>query len=225
MVRATPPHPLARHLHHLFSLLQVDCVLDVGANRGQFAEFLRHDVRFEGHIVSFEPHPDLTPQLALAAERDPKWRVEPYALGRTASHLPFYLTEVTDHASLLEPNAFGRSTFGVAVSDRGKTEVPVQTLSSVLPDILATLGARRPFLKVDTQGYDLEVLAGARGVWDGLVGVMVEATLIPSYNGQPTLAESIDSVRSAGFDITGLYPGAGGPGCTLVEFDLVARRM
>ena len=69
------------HLASLLNLLRVDCVLDVGANIGQYHEFLRVHVGYEGHIVSFEPIAEMYEGLQAAAAQDDKWTVHRLALG------------------------------------------------------------------------------------------------------------------------------------------------
>ena len=66
---------LATHLQALFALLNVDCVLDVGANRGQYGTFLRREVGYTGRIASFEPQPACLRDLHAKASRDPLWEV------------------------------------------------------------------------------------------------------------------------------------------------------
>src|SRR5579871_2898133 len=65
---------LAQHLQDLFEDLEIDCVLDVGANAGQYGQFLREQVGYRGLIFSFEPVSDTYSQLCTAAKGDPKWK-------------------------------------------------------------------------------------------------------------------------------------------------------
>lgn len=218
------PHTVLRHLQLVFERLDIDCVVDVGANRGQFARSLRDDIGFTGWILSFEPHPELHAGLQAAAAGDARWRVAPYAVGREAGQLPFFITGATDNASMLKPNAFGRETFGETLDVKGQIDVPVHRLDSVLPSFLADTGARRPFLKIDTQGFDLEVLAGAEGVHDRLRGVLLEAALQHSYDGMPDITDSLDALRGYGFDPTGFFGVATDAAMALVEVDIVAQR-
>jgi hypothetical protein len=63
----------ARHVRELFARQQIDLVLDVGANVGQYRDFLREQVEYDGWIVSFEPLEDNVAVLSSRATADPKW--------------------------------------------------------------------------------------------------------------------------------------------------------
>src|SRR5271157_5196955 len=60
------------HLARLLEIYRADCVLDVGANRGQFASMLR-GAGYRGPLVSFEPVPEAYVELARLAAKDPLW--------------------------------------------------------------------------------------------------------------------------------------------------------
>src|SRR5262249_39631417 len=81
-------HAFARHLDALFRQLQIDCVFDVGANRGQYRDFLRDLVGFDGLIISFEPVPNAAAVLRERAAGDPRWLIQGYALGRADGSQP-----------------------------------------------------------------------------------------------------------------------------------------
>ena len=222
--RWLPANPLQDHLRLTLPSLGVDCVFDVGANRGQFGEELR-TIGYEGWIVSFEPNPEAAASVGEQAAQDPKWRVLPVALGETTGTQSLHVFQGSKLSSVLDLNAYAKKTFGTDARSVREDTVEMDRLDSVFDRLRGELGFRRPFLKMDTQGYDLHVLRGAEGCWEELVGLMTEVSLKPIYEGMPDITESLDAVREAGFDVTGLFPvcrdrrtGA------VIEMDCVARR-
>ena len=74
VVRFPHPNSLDRHLKQLLTKLDADCVLDVGANCGEFALLLRK-IGFQGWILSFEPNPAHAPALESHSAGDGKWEL------------------------------------------------------------------------------------------------------------------------------------------------------
>ena len=75
-------------LQRLLERLEVDCVIDVGANRGQYHDQLRDAVGYRGRIVSVEPMSALATGLETRANReDPLWEIHACALGATTDRL------------------------------------------------------------------------------------------------------------------------------------------
>ena len=91
-----------RHMRRLFDLLTIDLVIDVGANAGQFRDLVRDQVGYAGRILSFEPVPHLAKALALRAEADPLWTVEPRALGATPGSSNFNIMADTQVQLVLD---------------------------------------------------------------------------------------------------------------------------
>jgi hypothetical protein len=85
----------------------------------------------------------------------------------------------------------------------------------------AVASAGSVFLKVDTQGYDLKVLRGAKEHLREVKLLQVEAGLQPTYEGSPMLAEVLEVVADNGFAISGIYPTTRN-GLCLGEVDVVA---
>lgn len=178
-------------------------VLDIGA-RGELAPRFRP---LAGHveIVGFEPNAEECDRLN-AALRGSAWRaarVLPYAVGRTAADRPFYVTVAPELSSLLEPNT-------VEVGRAGWQVREVARVDTVALDDLAARGELpRPvdFLKIDTQGSELEILRGGEArVLDELLGIAVEVEFRPLYRGQPRFSEVEQYVRGHGFDLLLLEP-------------------
>lgn len=206
-------------LARLLRLLEIDCVLDVGANTGQYRDFLRDDVGYTGTIVSFEPIPALVQLMRARAGADPGWIVEGYALGRAAGNAGFNVMSSTVFSSFLEPDTRKTDVFRDlnTVQDRITTEV--RTLNEVLPLLQRRLGPRNLYLKLDTQGFDLEVIAGASEILHQVRGLQSEASVTPIYDGLPDYHETIETLRSRGFELSGMFPNNPDLFPRLIEFD------
>lgn len=183
---------------------RVDVVLDAGANIGQFALGLR-GAGYRGRIVSFEPLPDAWRQLRHAARRDPDWEVpDAVALGATDGEVEINVSGNSVSSSILD---MLHSHASVAPGSRyvARERVPLRRLDAIAADHVAP-GAT-PFLKIDTQGYEAQVLDGAAGLLERVAGLQLELSLVPLYAGQSLHRELIDRLDAAGFDLWALWPG------------------
>jgi FkbM family methyltransferase len=220
-LREMKERDFALHLGELLAHLEVDCVLDVGANVGQYHDFLRNKVLFEGIIVSFEPVSRHVALLQERAQRDPHWHIEPYALGARDGSLTINVMVSDQFSSFLEPDNSRVHDYD-ALNVPCRTEsVAVKTIDAVLPDLQARHGFKRPYLKLDTQGFDIEVLEGSRQSLVGIPALQSEASVIGIYKGMPGYMDTIRYLGSRGFDITGLYPVSRDRSLRLIEFDCV----
>src|SRR5262245_42623283 len=96
-------HPQTDYLQKLFALLAIDCVLDVGANLGQYRDFLRDEVGFRGTIVSFEPIPAHAQAMRERSTHDASWIVENCALGASPGTAKLNVMSSTTFSSFLKP--------------------------------------------------------------------------------------------------------------------------
>jgi len=102
----------------------------------------------------------------------------------------------------------------------GITEL-ARTLDGVLPALQERIGFKRPYLKIDTQGFDIEVLQGGNESLDAVRALQTEASVIGIYKGMPGYMETIRYLGDSGFDITGFYPVSRDRSLRLIEFDCV----
>lgn len=200
-------YPAARYMRRLFKLLSVDLVLDVGANQGQYHDFLREQVGYQNHIISFEPIPHLAAALRMKAASATHWQVEAQALGNTRGPQTFNVMQNTEMSSFLQPD---HSRVGNLLQDHNKIEgvvdVDVTTVDAVLPDLMVKYGSKNIYLKMDTQGFDLEVLKGAAASLPGIAALQTEASVTPLYAGMPRYHETIQFLEDRGFIVSGIYP-------------------
>ncbi|MGR3931843.1 FkbM family methyltransferase [Streptomyces sp. BRA346] len=211
--------------HHVAGLLekyQVNCVFDVGANAGQYGRRLRR-LGYTGRIVSFEPTEEAFAKLEKAAKDDPEWWVFPFALGREEATQSMHVGWATMN-SLLGASDYGKERYRRFAKDRTE-EIEIRRLDSVMDKALAGLTDPRPYLKMDTQGYDLEVFAGAGDRIEEFVGLQSEVAVLRLYEGSPAMSEAIAAYEDSGFGITGMYPVTREDTTgRVVEFDCVMMR-
>lgn len=212
------------HLRHLLELHEISLVIDVGANRGQFAQLLRV-LGYGGEIVSFEPIPAHFEMLRELAVKDGNWRIFPFALGRYPSTAELSIFADDTFSSLHSVNGSGLARFGGMLERKEKVNVRVETLDSLAAALYSTGRKRNLFLKSDTQGHDLEVLAGSVEVLKSVNAIMIEAPVQAIYDHAPTLSAILGIVGAQGFDLSGLFPTAHHPDTlALIEVDAFFTR-
>lgn len=187
--------PAGRRLR-ILELAGVDLVLDVGANAGQYGAALRES-GFRGRIVSFEPQPEVFARLFELASGDPAWTCQNIALGDREGSAELGVGKLSRMSSLLPLRP--------SLDSGARITVPVRRLDAIARDVLRP--DDRPLLKIDTEGYELEVLRGAGAVLRQVRVVEAELLLEPIYEGQPRLDAVIDHLASEGFRLADLVPG------------------
>ena len=204
------------HLLNLISHYKVDLVLDVGANKGQFASMLR-DEGYSGDILSFEPVSTTFKVLQDKANSDSRWHAHQCALGEEIGTIDINIMESSDLSSVLSPNEFGKEKYNkIKVLDT--ESVPIDTIDNFLKTN-KLCAKRRILLKMDTQGFDLSVFAGARTSIKNIICIQSEISLTPIYSGMPNYLDSLSTYEKAGFVITGLYPISRKEDMSVIEMD------
>jgi hypothetical protein len=103
--------------------------------------------------------------------------------------------------------------------------VEVHRLDSVVSELHGVLPAdSRFFLKMDTQGFDLEVFEGALGCVDRVAGLQSEVSFQPLYKGMPSADESLRVFRAAGFIESAYFPVHVDARMRAVEMDCIMVR-
>jgi hypothetical protein len=104
----------------------------------------------------------------------------------------------------LPPSEYGGQRYQSLTGATVET-VRVVRLDEVLDEVLAHVPTPRPYLKLDTQGFDLEVFAGLGERTKDFVAMQSEVALLRIYEGMPRLPESLAIYEAAGFEIAGMY--------------------
>lgn len=202
--RFTPSSSPTAQIVSSFRKFDIDLVLDVGANQGQFALELRSG-GYAGNIVSFEPLSSVFPTLKRVSEDDDKWTIHPRcAVGSKNVEVEINIAGNSASSSLL-PMLDSHLLAAPHTAYIGKESVPSLTLDSIAPDYLKKF--KNTFLKIDTQGFEWDVLNGAQNILPNIRGVLLELSLVPLYEGQHLWREMIDQMEATGFSLWALQPG------------------
>lgn len=214
----------AECLRKIFDSKAIDCVFDVGANNGYSGNFLRKKVGFTGTILSFEPLPELFKELKEASHNDKHWHAFDFALGAQSGELEMNVMNTSSFSSFLTPssatpeNMTSRNIVKTTINTR------IERLADCYNDLATKYGFTRPFLKMDTQGFDLEVLKGALPKINHFLGLQSEVSVIHIYEGMPDWRQSISEYEKAGFALSDLFLVSGDGKLHAVEFDAVMVR-
>ena len=182
-----------RSLNTILTHHRVNVVLDVGANTGQYGHKLR-ELGYGGRIISFEPQKRPFAELSAAAGRDGNWTAVSIGLGNQEGQKSINVYDDTCLSSML---TLDEKTYFYGAKQVGAETIEIRTLDGVIDQY--TKASDRILLKIDTQGFEKPVLAGAEQSFARLVGIQLELSLTPIYADQPHLDEMIAFLREKGF--------------------------
>ena len=177
----------------------VTVALDGGARTGGYAEELRA-AGFGGRIVSFEPSGHVFPQLQARAAGDERWSCVQLGLADYDGEAVLNVSANLASSSLLAMSA--RLREHPQCTYVARETVRVARLETLWP---AWVGPEdRPFLKLDVQGYEAQVLDGAGRRLDDVVAIELEVSYVELYRGQTLAAALLRRLRRAGFRLLAL---------------------
>jgi FkbM family methyltransferase len=201
--RICPVHNSDLALLEMLRHYDADLVLDVGANVGQFAQNLL-EIGWDRRIVSFEPLSQPHAAIVAASARHPNWQIaERCAIGDHNGEIEVHISENSVASSVL-PLADSMDQYSPEARYVSKERVPIYTLDDALAKL--RLDARRPFLKVDVQGFEEQVLAGAARTLEQAVGLQIELSFIELYAGQMLFGKLLERIERAGFVVHRMDP-------------------
>ncbi len=200
-----------------FSRCAFDVILDVGANTGEFGCELRRRFSYRSKIVSFEPLTSAFQQLQKTALKDKDWTACNYALGSSDGSFPINVANNSVSSSFL--SMLPRHTEAAPHSHTVNVEeAQVKRLDSIFNNFCN--GTESILLKIDTQGFELEVLKGAEGSLYRIKAIQLELNLTPLYENAPLAEEVISYLRSHGFSPFWFTNGFRDPGTSqLLQMD------
>ncbi|ACL73175.1 methyltransferase FkbM [Thioalkalivibrio sulfidiphilus HL-EbGr7] len=201
--KALMQHRVAAGVEHITVLRQLGAcrtVVDIGANRGQFALAARAAFA-DAQIYSFEPLSAPASGYRATLASDVRVCLLEAAVGPEKGEADIHLSERDDSSSLLPITGRQDELFpGTAEIGRGRISVVR------LADVLSAEEIVAPsLLKLDVQGFELQALAGSEDLLPLFDWVYVECSFVELYAGQAFADEVIAWLRERGFRLTGVF--------------------
>ncbi len=145
--------------------------------------------------------------------------VFPYCVGRRRASARLNITANSYASSLYPPNPefmkytceipIDAAIYDVTYRDMlevvREVEVEIHSIDELLAEGRIPEWAWPDFLSVDTQGFELEILEGAkRAMSESVLGVVSEVEMLPMYQGQPLFSDILGHMTRSGFIFAGL---------------------
>jgi FkbM family methyltransferase len=197
---------------------KIDVVIDVGANIGQFGESLR-DGGYRGRIVSFEPIAAAFQTLAGKAAADGNWEAHHCGLGAASGAAALHVSELSVFSSILA------MTPAAGLHDSRMAVDHVEEISICTLDEVAAGLSGRMLLKIDTQGYEKQVIEGGQQTIQRSMGILLELPIIHVYEGEWQFHVALEFMAGKGFVPAQIQPVGyhGKDNVSAVEFDCLFR--
>lgn len=190
------------YLRQLFRLLEIDLVVDVGGNHGQYATLLRRRVGYCGPLITVEPMPAAAAVLRQRFADDAQWSLAECALGEQSGRATLNVLHGHEMSSLLKPSSAATDRFAVFQQVRQTVEVEVRTIDELLAEHPLAREARHIYLKLDVQGFELPVLHGAAGSLPRIDALQAEASVIPLYDCVTPYHELMRDIEAMGYQLS-----------------------
>ena len=175
--------------------------------------------------MSVEPGTEAFRILRAVSGNDTAWEAVRLALGSKPGEAKLHVTRSDDLSSLRSLTSRAEDFFPESCRITRTEDVVVSTLDACFDRFVRGLPQPTVFLKVDTQGYDLEVLKGAQRVLPKVEALQVEVSSVPLYEDVPTWQQMVSWCEARGFGLYGLFPLLRGPQGHLVEADAILVRV
>lgn len=179
---------------------KISLVIDVGANTGQYASMLRAE-GYTGKMLSFEPLDEAFSELSRRAASDQFWNCEKLALGSVGGASSIHVAGNSFSSSFMQMSKRHQEA-EPSSSYVGVQEVMVERLDALRyklfqPDDII-------YLKIDVQGFEMQVLRGTSEMMRQVQALEVELSLVPLYKDQPLFYDVVEHVYSLGFELVSL---------------------
>lgn len=201
-VTGYPTHDLRRRML-LLKHNRINTIIDVGANTGQYASEM-FELGFQGNIVSFEPLSAAYATLDKKTKSKKNWVAANIALGSSNHDAVINVANNLSSSSILSMKDAHKEA-APTVLYSGSEKIQVVTLDSIWDKYFNNLNSNY-YLKIDTQGYEKDVLFGAEKSLSQITGIQLEMSLTELYEGEWLFDKMLQYLSEKGFILYSVEP-------------------
>lgn len=182
------------------STQNIRTVIDIGANVGEFAEFLATYFNAE-KTYAIEPLPSCAQVVRERGKTIRNLEVFECALSDTAGKATLYENSYAPASSMLPVSSISATEFPQTATNSGEVEVAVARLDDLIDvrDVIPGL-----LIKIDVQGMEHHAISGGKKIFGAAQCVLIEMSFVPMYDGQPLFEEVHELLCTFGFRLSGI---------------------
>ncbi len=178
--------------------MDIKTIYDVGANNGEFVRFISA-IFPDAQIYSFEPLKEPYEELKINTDYVKKIEYLNYALGDNDGESIIYHNEFSPSSSILKMTDAHKNPFPYT-KDAYEEKIQIKRLDSVFPEFN---NIKNILLKIDVQGFEMNVLRGAEKFLPMASMVIIETSFETLYESQPLFNDIYDYLTENGFEYKG----------------------
>ena len=211
----------SKSLINLIREFEIEYVFDIGANIGQFSLGLLRS-GYEGTIFSFEPVTKVFDTLSQNASKHLRWSAFKQGMGARSETRIISISNNNGLSSsfrkmqALHLNNFPESFFS------SQEEVSLTTFDDQIKSI--GISPQKCLIKIDVQGFENEVLAGAENSLPLVPVCYLESSLFPLYEGESDFRDLINLLHSHNHQLFDIFPAIRGKKGQLLQVDFITLR-
>ncbi len=207
-------------IEQLLKYLNIKTVIDIGANEGQYSKNIRIG-GYKQRIISFEPVSDSFAGLEKISAKDPLWDIYNFALGNFDGESEINISRNSVSSSILGINE-ALTNAAPQAQYIGKQSIKVCMLDSVFKEL--NVDPTNIYMKIDTQGFEKNVLLGARSSLKLIKAIQIEMSTQHLYRDEDLFYQVSEFLYNEGFRLAKIVRGLTNSVGELLEFDGVFIR-
>jgi FkbM family methyltransferase len=182
--------------------LDIETVLDIGANTGQFAEFIINIIP-KASLYAFEPLESEYSRLNINLGRNPRFKAFNIGLGDINGSTDFFISSASPSSSLLQMENIQKKLYPLT-AELTKCVIKISRLDDFIDKCNFQIKPNL-LIKMDVQGAENKVIDGGTRTFNKAKIVLSEVNYFSYYRGQPLFKDIIDLLSDLDFVYCGVF--------------------